>query len=223
MLELKNINKIYNQGKPNEFQALNDVSLKIEDGEMVAIIGKSGAGKSTMLHILAGIDSFESGSYQVGKLSIGGLSDRNLAKFRNQKVGMVMQDFALVEEYTVYENIMIPLIFGKVKKKEQKQRIHGVLEKLGILDKSDKPVNQLSGGQKQRVAIARAIVNKPEFILADEPTGALDSNTSKEIMKVFCQLNEEGHTVVIVTHDMEIAEQCGRIIEIGDGRIVSAG
>lgn len=219
MIQLEKINKTYNKGKSNEFQALRNVDLTIMDGEMVAVIGKSGAGKSTLLHILAGIDSFEKGSYKVGNVNVGELNEKRLALFRNEKVGIVMQDFALIEGYTVEENIMIPLIFGKVKSGKRKDMIKNVLEQLGISELRNKAVNKLSGGQKQRVAIARAIVNNPEFILADEPTGALDSQTATDIMNVFKELNGKGHTIVIVTHDLELAEQCGRIVEISDGRI----
>ncbi len=219
MIQLEKINKTYNKGKSNEFQALCNVDLTIMDGEMVAVIGKSGAGKSTLLHILAGIDSFEKGSYKVGNVNVGELNEKRLALFRNEKVGIVMQDFALIEGYTVEENIMIPLIFGKVKSGKRKDMIKNVLEQLGISELRNKAVNKLSGGQKQRVAIARAIVNNPEFILADEPTGALDSQTAMDIMNVFKELNGKGHTIVIVTHDLELAEQCGRIVEISDGRI----
>ncbi len=220
MIELEKVNKTYNKGKNNEFQALYDVSLAIQDGEMVAVTGKSGAGKSTLLHILAGIDGFEGGSYRVGDISVGELTDRKLAGFRNKRIGMVMQDFALIDGYTAEENVMIPLIFGKVRGRKKR---HGMcmdaLEKVEMAEFSDKMVSRMSGGQKQRVAIARAIVNSPEFILADEPTGALDSVTSGAIMDVFRKLNEQGHTVVIVTHDHGIASQCHRQVVIEDGRV----
>lgn len=219
MVSLKNVVKIYNKGKSNAFEALHGISLDIQDGEMAAIIGKSGAGKSTLLHILAGIDSLESGSYQVNGQDIGGLSEKKMAKFRNKMVGIVMQDFALIDEYTVAENVSIPLIFAKVKKKKQKQMIEEVLDRMEMLPMKDKLVSQLSGGQKQRVAIARAVVNRPDFILADEPTGALDTQTSDAIMNVFEQLHKEGRTVIIVTHDMDVANRCGRTIEIEDGNV----
>lgn len=219
MIQMENIVKTYNRGKANEFRALQDVSLRIEPGEMVAITGKSGAGKSTLLHILAGVDNFDSGLYRVGELSVGDMNDKKLAAFRNEKVGMIMQDFALIDGYTAEENVMIPLIFGKVKGgRKRREMSRCVLEEIGIGNLAEKPVNKMSGGQKQRVAIARAIVNRPEFILADEPTGALDSRTSEDIMQVFHQLNEQGHTVILVTHDQEVAKQCGRIMELGDGQ-----
>ncbi len=220
MIVLAGIRKVYNFKKTNEYEALHDVSLEIADGEMVAIIGKSGAGKSTLLHILACIDSYESGEYRIDDTLVKGLSERKLAQIRNEKIGMVMQDFALVEDFTAIENVMLPLDFAKKKKPNRKQLALDALKSVGMDSMAKKPVNKLSGGQKQRVAIARAIVNAPSVILADEPTGALDSQTSAEIMGVFQSLNEQGKTVIIVTHDMGIAQQCERIIEIMDGRII---
>lgn len=220
MITLKNIVKIYNPNKSNEFEALHKVSATIEDGEMVAIIGKSGAGKSTLLHILACIDSYQEGEYTIDGTLVKALSERQYAKIRNEKIGMVMQDFALVEDFTALENVMIPLNFAKKKIPNKKEKALEALRSVGIEDLAKKPCNKLSGGQKQRVAIARAIVNEPAMILADEPTGALDTKTSAEIMELFKSLNEQGRTVVIVTHDPKVAEQCGRVIEISDGKIV---
>jgi len=221
MIEIKNLVKIYNKGKTNEFCALKGIDLSIEEGEMVAIIGKSGAGKSTLLHILAAIDSYDKGSYLVDGVSVGDLKEKDRARFRNQKIGIVMQDYALIDEYTIEENVQIPLIFGKVKGNDvRREKIMTALENVGLTELAKKPVRQLSGGQKQRVAIARALVNNPTFLLADEPTGALDSKTSGEIMDVFEKLNQGGKTVIIVTHDMEVAARCGRVIEISDGEIV---
>ena len=221
MIEIKNLVKVYNKGKTNEFCALKGIDLSIEEGEMVAIIGKSGAGKSTLLHILAAIDSYDKGSYLVDGVSVGELKEKERARFRNQKIGIVMQDYALIDEYTIEENVQIPLIFGKVKGNDvRREKIMTALENVGLAELAKKPVRQLSGGQKQRVAIARALVNNPAFLLADEPTGALDSKTSGEIMDVFEKLNQGGKTVIIVTHDMEVAARCGRVIEISDGEIV---
>ena len=221
MIEIKNLVKIYNKGKTNEFCALKGIDLSIEEGEMVAIIGKSGAGKSTLLHILAAIDSYDKGSYLVDGVSVGDLKEKDRARFRNQKIGIVMQDYALIDEYTIEENVQIPLIFGKVKGNDvRREKIMTALKNVGLDELAKKPVRQLSGGQKERVAIARALVNNPAFLLADEPTGALDSKTSGEIMDVFEKLNQGGKTVIIVTHDMEVAARCGRVIEISDGEIV---
>ena len=211
MIEIKNLVKIYNKGKTNEFCALKGIDLSIEEGEMVAIIGKSGAGKSTLLHILAAIDSYDKGSYLVDGVSVGDLKEKDRARFRNQKIGIVMQDYALIDEYTIEENVQIPLIFGKVKGNDvRREKIMTALKNVGLDELAKKPVRQL----------ARALVNNPAFLLADEPTGALDSKTSGEIMDVFEKLNQGGKTVIIVTHDMEVAARCGRVIEISDGEIV---
>ena len=220
MIILKNIKKVYNPKKPNAFEALHDVSLTIEDGELAAVIGKSGAGKSTLLHILACIDSYEKGEYKIDGISTVNLSERRSAQLRNEKIGMVMQDFALVEDFTALENVLLPLEFAKRKKPNRKLAAMNALKSVGMEEYAKKPINKLSGGQKQRVAIARAIVNQPSVILADEPTGALDSKTAAEIMGVFRELHAQGKTVIIVTHDMSIAQQCGRIIEISDGSLI---
>ncbi len=189
---------------------------------MIAIIGKSGAGKSTLLHILACIDNYQSGEYIIDDTLVKDLSERKYARIRNEKIGMVMQDFALVEDFTALENVLIPLNFSKKKVKGKKEKALAALKAVGMEEYAKKPCNKLSGGQKQRVAIARAIVNEPSMILADEPTGALDTKTSAEVMALFKSLNEQGRTVIIVTHDPKVAEKCDRIIEISDGMIVSA-
>lgn len=221
MIEVSNLTKIYNPKKANEFTALKNISLKINDGEMSAIIGKSGAGKSTLLHILACIDDYQSGEYKIDETLVKQLSERQSARIRNEKIGMVMQDFALVEDFTAIENVLLPLEFSKHKKSNRQEKALNALKSVGMEQFAKKPVNKLSGGQKQRVAIARAIVNEPSLILADEPTGALDTKTSAEIMDVFRKLHSEGKTIVIVTHDPGVAEQCERIIEISDGKIIS--
>ena len=221
MIEVSNLTKIYNPKKANEFTALKNISLKINDGEMSAIIGKSGAGKSTLLHILACIDDYQSGEYKIDETLVKQLSERQSARIRNEKIGMVMQDFALVEDFTAIENVLLPLEFSKHKKSNRQEKALNALKSVGMEQFAKKPVNKLSGGQKQRVAIARAIVNEPSLILADEPTGALDTKTSAEIMDVFRKLHSEGKTIVIVTHDPGVAQQCERIIEISDGRIIS--
>ena len=220
MIKLEGISKIYNKKNSNEFYALDKVNVEINKGELVAIIGKSGAGKSTMMHIIGCIDDFEEGTYELNGKDISGVSAKKKAEIRNKEIGIVMQDFALIDEYTVEENVMIPLYFTKGVK-NKKDKVKSALEKVGIADLKSKPINKLSGGQKQRVAIARAIVNEPEILLADEPTGALDTKTGQEIMNVFKEINDNGKTVIIITHDMEIAKQCKRIIEIKDGKIVS--
>ena len=220
MLKIENLTKTYNYKKSNAFTALKDVSLEVEDGEMLAIIGKSGAGKSTLLHIIGCIDKFEKGSYIIDGTDVHSLSDNKLAKIRNEKVGIVMQDFALIDEYSVIENVMIPLNFSKKKLGKPKELAMKALERVGLANLAKKPVSKLSGGQKQRVAIARAIVNDPSFILADEPTGALDTKTSSEIMELFTELNKSGKTVIIITHDLTVADKCKRKVEISDCRII---
>ena len=221
MVNLKRVSKIYNKGKSNAFQALYDVDLKIDNGELVSIIGKSGAGKSTLLHILACIDSYENGEYFIDNVLVKNLSEKQLAEIRNSKIGMVMQDYALVDDFTCIENVLLSLDFAKNKKSNKTELAMNALRSVSMESMAKKPVNKLSGGQKQRVAIARAVVNKPSIILADEPTGALDTKTSAEIMGLFHELNHNGKTVIIVTHDIEIAKQCDRIIEISDGKVVN--
>lgn len=222
MIEIDNIYKIYNKGKVNEFTALKGVSLKISEGEMVAIIGKSGAGKSTLMHIIGCVDDFEQGKYYLNGQDVSKLNEKKRAIIRNRDIGIVLQDFALMENYTVIENVLMPLFFSKNagNRRVREEKAKDILSQLEMDEIMDKKVNKLSGGQKQRVAIARAMINNPKVLLADEPTGALDVKTSLEIMNVFKQLNAKGTTVIIITHDMEVANECNRVIEIRDGKIV---
>lgn len=220
MIRLEHVTKTYNKKKANAFTALKDVSLTIKDGEMVAIMGKSGAGKSTLLHILACVDTYDEGEYYLGQQKIRNLSETKLAQIRNESIGLVMQDYALIEDYTVLENVMLPLNLAKKKRKDRRHVAMEALERVGMQDMTKKRVAELSGGQKQRTAIARALVNEPEVLLADEPTGALDSGNAEAVMELFRKINEEGTTVVIVTHDGDMAQYCDRIVEIWDGEIV---
>ena len=192
MIEIKNLYKTYNYGKPNAFEALKDVSLTINDGEMVAIIGKSGAGKSTLMHILGCIDDFEKGQYIFNGKDISKVNEKKSAAIRNSEIGIVLQEFALMEQYTVVENVIMPLFFTPKsgRRSEKEKRALEILKRLEMDEYAHKKVNKLSGGQKQRVAIARAMINNPSVLLADEPTGALDVKTTDEIMKVFRNLNK---------------------------------
>lgn len=218
MIELTNVTKLYNPKRHNQVKALKNISLKIADGELCAIIGKSGSGKSTLLQILGLLDNATSGKYYLSGICVSRLPESRSAELRAKQIGYVKQDFALIENYTVLDNVMLPLYPAKAVGKRNKAL--AVLKKFGIENLAEKEASKLSGGEKQRVAIARAIVNNPKIILADEPTGALDSKTGGEIIELLKEINSLGTTVVIVTHDMNIARQCGRIIEISDGEIV---
>ena len=219
MIELKNISKKYGT-KQNTFYALRDINLEIEEGSFIAIMGRSGAGKSTLLQIIGCLDVFDKGEYILDNYKIREMHDIQLANIRNDKIGFVFQDFSLLNQQSVLFNVMLPMYFNKTPYKQMKERALHSLEIVGLLDLAKKKAHQLSGGQRQRVAIARAIVNSPSIILADEPTGALDSETSKYIMNLFQKLNEIGLTIIVVTHDHDVANYCSKIITINDGKIV---
>ena len=217
MIRIENINKFSKLGK-GRFHALKDVSLEIGDGEFVSVEGRSGAGKTTLLHILGCLDSFDSGTYLLNGKSVGKMGDRQLAAVRNREIGFVMQDFALVAQEDVLFNVMLPLYFSQTKHSRMKDLAAEKLERVGLSDQIGKKVSQLSGGQKQRVAIARALVAGSGIILADEPTGALDSGTGREVMELLRGINrEQGTTVVVITHDAEVASYAGRRIVLADG------
>ncbi len=217
VLNLKNIGKIYNKGKPNACEALKNVDLEIERGDLMAIIGESGSGKSTLLHILGCLDSPTSGELYFEENKVNFKNAKKLANYRGSKIGFVLQDFGLILGETALENVCVPLLFSKTPFSKMKKQARDSLNLLGIGKLAGKQVDQLSGGQKQRVAIARALVNDPEIILADEPTGALDSKTSSEIVSILLDLNKQGRTVIIVTHDPKIAALCRRVVTISDG------
>lgn len=220
MIEIRNISKTYRIAG-NPFYALNDVSLKIEQGDMIAIQGRSGAGKSTLLHVLGCLDTFDSGSYLLDGIDIGKQSPSELARIRNAKIGFVLQDFSLINHKTALYNVEAPMFFNDTPFFTMKDRARTALARTGVADQADKKAVDMSGGQRQRVAIARAIVNNPPIILADEPTGNLDSSTAAGIMDIFRQLNETGITIVIVTHDDVVASYCKRKVLLADGRIVN--
>ncbi len=221
MIELKCVTKSYYKGTSAQINALRNVNLKINKGEMVAVIGASGSGKSTLLNIIGCLDVPDEGECYLNGKQVNNLSQGKLSEIRNKQIGFVLQDFGLMLDRTVYRNLSYPLIFNSnIKSKQFKELSKKALESVGLSSRVNSKCIELSGGQKQRVAIARAIINDPDIILADEPTGALDTKTSKEIMELFKYLNQQGKTVVIVTHDSKIAEQCDRIIKISDGSII---
>ncbi|MBQ8010867.1 MAG: ABC transporter ATP-binding protein [Oscillospiraceae bacterium] len=221
LIEVKDVCKSY--GKQVRVEALKGVSFQVQKGEMVSIIGKSGSGKSTILNILSGIDSIDKGEYNFNGTAVHTLKGDKLTEFRRKNIGFVVQHFALIDDYTIFDNIAMVLRYEKVKKQEVHDRIKGISKKLGIYEQLNKYPNELSGGQAQRAAIARAIVNHPSVLLADEPTGALDEATGETIMRLFRELNKSGMTCIIVTHDNKIAESCDRTIVIKDGRIEGGG
>ena len=218
LLSLKNISKYY--GKKQQIKALDGFSAIVQEKEMLALMGKSGSGKSTILNIISGIDLTDSGNYVFEKEDITRKKGDAMTLFRRKNIGIVMQHFALVEDMDCFENIALPLRLEKVNKREIYNRVGEVANKLGIAGKLKKLPRELSGGEAQRVAIARAIINKPKLILADEPTGALDEENSLKIMEIFKQLNDEGITLIVVTHDPEVAAKCRRTIWIKDGKNV---
>jgi len=220
MIELNKVTKKYKEGKQNELTALDTIDLKIEDGEMIAIIGRSGAGKSTLIHIIGCLDNVTSGVCSIDGTDTKNLSDARLAKLRNEKIGILLQDFGLINEETAIQNVMMPLFFSKTPLFKIKSKAKRALEISGIIDLQDQVVATMSGGQKQRVALARALVNKPSVLLCDEPTGALDIETTTGIMNQLDVLNKNGVTIIIVTHDMKVAAYCERKIELSDGKII---
>jgi len=220
LISMKSITRFYGKNE-NRVNALRSINLSINAGELVAIVGRSGSGKTTLLNILGCLDSPDSGEYLIDKIDTSKLKPRELANIRNKKFGFIVQNFALLDDYTVYENIKIPLDYSNTKIKNKKQKIKEILKTLGIEDKLNKYPTELSGGQCQRVSIARALINNPEIILADEPTGALDREMGQQVIDIFKEINKENKTIIIVTHDTNIAAQCDRIITIEDGSIKS--
>lgn len=218
IIEVRDLKKIYNKGQETEVQALKGINLDLQKGDLCSIIGVSGSGKSTLLHILGCIDKATSGTYILENEIISNKNDIQLAKLRNKKFGFVLQEFGLIEDENVYQNIYTPLLFSKPKTKGRKN-IEVLMKKLEIDNLKNKKVNKLSGGQRQRVAIARALVNDPDIILADEPTGSLDSKTAENIMNIFIELNKIGKTIIIVTHNLEIANKTKRKFIMKDGII----
>lgn len=218
LIELKNIYKIYHMGD-EEVRASDGVSLSIDRGEFVAIVGKSGSGKSTLMNIIGALDVPTEGEYILGGEDVSEMSDDQLAQIRNKMIGFIFQQYNLLPKLNLLENVELPLLYAGVSVQERKERALKSLAKVGLEEKWKNLPNQLSGGQQQRVSIARALAGEPSLILADEPTGALDSRTSREVLNFLRQLNEEGNTIVMITHDNSIALEAKRVVRIKDGKI----
>ena len=220
LINLKNVFKFYGRGK-DKFEALTDINIEISKGEFVAIMGPSGSGKSTIMNIIGLLDKKFEGAYFLNEVEVKDLSDEKLSLFRNESIGFVFQSFNLLPKLSAFRNIELPLLYGdKINKSERKELVLKALESVELLSHKDNLPKEMSGGQKQRIAIARALVTNPSFILADEPTGALDSKTGKAIMELFIKLHEEGKTVIIVTHDINVANYADRLITILDGKVL---
>ncbi|MCR5053764.1 MAG: ABC transporter ATP-binding protein [Lachnospiraceae bacterium] len=221
VIHLSNIYKRFYIGKPNELEILHGVSLDVYDGEFLAIVGASGSGKTTMMNLIGLLDRPTEGEYIIDGVNVDGASDKELSVIRNRKIGFVFQTYNLVSKTTALKNVELPMLYAEVPRKERTERAKAMLELVGMGDRMKHLPEELSGGQKQRVAIARAMVNEPAIILADEPTGALDSVTGRTVMDLFHKLNkEEGKTIVLITHSPELAEETDRIITLKDGNII---
>lgn len=219
MIELKDIYKIYGEGE-SEVRALDGVSFKVDKGEFVAIVGQSGSGKSTCMNIIGCLDVPTSGTYLLNEIDVSTMNEDELAEIRNKTLGFVFQQYNLITKVNILENVELPLIYAGISEEERLKRAKEALERVGLAGREKHLPSQLSGGQQQRVSIARALVNNPSVILADEPTGALDSKTSREILDLLKKLNDEGNTIVLITHDLGIAEEAKRVIRLKDGKII---
>lgn len=220
LIKLENITKTYTLGD-NQFQALKGIDLEIQRGEMTAIVGVSGSGKSTLMNIIGFLDQCTSGTYSFADRNVSYLSELELAEIRNRKIGFVFQSFFLLARSTALQNVILPLFYRGTPRQEAKEKALLMLEKMGVAHLANHRPNQLSGGQQQRVAIARALVTNPDIVLADEPTGALDSQTGNEVMELFQQLNQEGRSILIITHDKEVSRRCRRMVTIKDGKLLA--
>ena len=218
MIELREISKVYQIGD-ERVHALNHVNLHVYPHEFVSIIGPSGSGKSSLMNIIGCLDTADAGLYCLDGVPIEDYSEKQLAKVRNEKIGFVFQNFNLIAKMSAEENVELPLVYQKVKRAERQKRVKDALERVGLTKRAKHLPTELSGGQQQRVAIARALVTRPSLILADEPTGNLDSHTTEDIIQIFRELHEQGNTIVLITHDNEVAEQGKRIIHIRDGKL----
>lgn len=223
LIEIKNIYKIYNEGKESEVRALDGVTSSIDRGEFVAIIGASGSGKSTLMNILGCLDVPTYGDYILNGADVTDRTDRQLAHIRNKEIGFIFQGYNLIPALTAYENVELPLIYQGISVFQRKERVMAALERVGMADRFGHRPSEMSGGQQQRVAIARAIATHPPIIMADEPTGALDSKTGKHVLEILHSLHEGGSTIILITHDNGIAATAHRIVRISDGHIVADG
>ena len=216
MITLKDINKFYVMGE-NKLHVLKDVNLNVEDGEFVTILGASGSGKSTLMNIIGCMDTMDSGSYSIGDKEVHLCSDNELARIRNEKIGFIFQKYHLIPQYNILQNVMMPLLIRGMSRNEAMKIAKENLRRVGLEDRIEHRPNELSGGQQQRVAIARALVTKPALLLADEPTGALDSTTGREILSLFKELNKAGNTIIMITHDANVAKESNKILYLDDG------
>jgi len=220
LIRVRDLHRIFTVGD-QEVRAIQEVDMDIARGEYVAIMGSSGSGKSTLMNMIGCLDTPTSGSYQLAGTEVSTYGDDQLAAIRNREIGFVFQTFNLLPRSTAAQNVELPLIYAGIKAGERRERVRAAIEAVGLTDRASHRPNELSGGQRQRVAIARALVNNPSLVLADEPTGNLDSVTSGEIMEILGALNQRGHTVIVVTHEKDIAVHCRRVIRLSDGRVVS--
>ena len=220
LIELRNVYKIYGEGLESEVRALDGVSLDIEKGEFVAVVGQSGSGKSTMMNVLGCLDIPTRGTYHLDGVDVRELSDKQLSRIRNKQIGFIFQQYNLIQNLTVLENVELPLIYQGIDPIDRRELAMQALARVGLADRAQHKPTQMSGGQQQRVAIARAISTRPPIIMADEPTGALDSRTGHEVLGFLQQLNKEGSTVILITHDNGIAATARRLVRIADGKII---
>ena len=219
MIKIKNLHKSYQMGK-NSLHVLKGIDFEVKEGELVAIMGSSGSGKSTLLNIVGMLDNYDEGSYELGEVLIKKMDETKAAKYRNKFLGFVFQSFNLINYKNALENVVLPLYYQGVSRKEREEKALKYLDDVGLKEWATHLPTELSGGQKQRVAIARAMVGEPKVLLADEPTGALDSKTSKEVMDLIQKINKAGKTILVVTHEQDIVEMCSRIVKLKDGVIV---
>jgi putative ABC transport system ATP-binding protein len=222
VIEMQAIRKTYDTGKV-KVEALKGIDLVVQPGEFLAVVGPSGSGKSTLMNLIGCLDTATEGSYRLSGENVAGLSRDDLADVRNRRVGFVFQNFNLLPQISAFENVEMPLLFGGVPPKKRRERAAELLARVGLSDRAEHKPTELSGGQMQRVAIARALAMEPDILLADEPTGNLDTSSGSDVMSIFSELSQQGRTLVVITHDLSLAKRAGRIVEVRDGRVISDG